>query len=116
MPIAFGFSFGDFVSGICLIRDLIQALEGSAGSGQEYRDLIKELYSLERALLTVYELKVNESLQFHKTAIEQVVGRCQEIISTFLTKITGFNPSLRLFGSGNTMKDAFKKIQWALCK
>jgi hypothetical protein len=103
------------LSGISLILDLIKALEDGAGSGQEYRDLIKELCSLERSLLAVNELKVDESLQFHKNAIEQVAGCCQETISTFLTKITDYSPYLRLFGSGNTIKDTLKKVQWALC-
>ena len=61
MVTPFGFSVGDFVAGIELIRQLINALEDSAGSSSEYRDLIKELYSLERALLEVKHLDLNAS-------------------------------------------------------
>lgn len=40
---AFGFSVGDFLSGLEFIRQLINALEDSSGSVKEYRDLIREL-------------------------------------------------------------------------
>jgi len=56
----FGFSVGDFVSGISLIGELIKVLEDSAGSSAQYRELIKELYSLERALLEVKALDLDE--------------------------------------------------------
>ncbi len=55
----FGFSVGDFVAGINLVRELIKALEDSAGSSAEYLALIKELYSLERALLEVKHLNLD---------------------------------------------------------
>jgi hypothetical protein len=98
MPLGFGFSVGDFIAGISLIRGLIKALEDGAGSGQEYRDLIRELYSLERALVEIKHLKVDNSLQFQKNAIEQAACQCQETISTFLTKFGKFHGSLSLTG------------------
>jgi hypothetical protein len=57
---------------------LIKALEDGAGSGQEYRELIRELYALEMALLEVKQLSVDDSLRFHKTAAEQVCFRCSK--------------------------------------
>jgi hypothetical protein len=112
----FGFSVGDFISGINLIRDLINALEDSSGSSKDYHDLIRELYSLERALLEVKHLNVDESLQPQKIAVTQAAVQCQETISTFLTQIAKFQPSLSTGGSGQSWRDRLRKIQWALNK
>ena len=115
-PPGFGFSVGDFISGLNLLRELIKALEDSSGSSKEYRDLIRELYSLERALLEVKHLNVNESLQPHKNAIMQAAVQCQDAISFFLSQIAKYQPSLSRGGSGNKWRDCLRKIQWALCK
>ena len=95
LPSGFGFSVGDFISGLELIRQLIKALEDSSGSSKEYRDLIRELYALERALLEVKHLNVDESLQPQKIAIIQTAVQCQETISFFLSQIATYQPSLR---------------------
>lgn len=115
-PPGFGFSAGDFISGIGLIRQLIKALEDGAGSSKEYRDLIRELYSLERALLEVKHLNVRDELEAEKNAILQMASQFQESISQFCLKIAKYQPSLRACGSGSSLRDSFRKIQWALYK
>jgi hypothetical protein len=115
MPGAFGFSVGDFISGISLIRDLIKSLEEGAGSGQEYRDLIRELYELERALLEIKHIRVPEALTCQKNALEQAACQCQETISDFLLKTGKYSRHLSSRGSGNVMGDALRKMQWVLC-
>lgn len=56
MAAAFGFSAGDFIAAISLVRDLGKALHDSNGSSREYRELIRELHSLETSLLEVKAL------------------------------------------------------------
>ena len=56
MAAAFGFSVGDFVNGINLVKDVIKALKDSTGSSKEYLELIAELRTLESALLDVKAL------------------------------------------------------------
>jgi len=112
----FGFSVGDFISGIELIRQLITALEDGAGASKEYHDLIRELYSLEFALLKVKRLEVDDSLEGDKNVVIRAVRQCQETISQFLSSIAKYQPSLRAGGSGSSWKDCLRKIQWALCK
>ena len=111
---AFGFSVGDFVGGIELVRQLINALKSSAGSSKEYQDLIHELYSLERSLLEVKHLQVNEALYLQKRAIEQAASQCQDTISQFLSKISKYQPALCVYGSGSSWRNSLRKIQWAL--
>ncbi len=112
----FGFSVGDFFSGINLIRELIKALEDSAGSSAEYRDLIKELYSLERALLEVKHLDLEESQHSQHVALKQVAIQCQETIDGFLNKIRKFQPALGTGGSNSSWKNGLRKVEWTLYK
>ena len=55
---AFGFPIGDFINGIIVIKDVIQALQESRGSSQEFVEVIRELHMLERALMEVNNLRV----------------------------------------------------------
>lgn len=55
MPITFG-SVSDIISTVLLIKVLVKALNDSQGSGSEYCELIRELWSLEVALLEVENL------------------------------------------------------------
>ncbi len=114
--IPFGFSFGDFVSGINLIRELIKALEDSAGSSAEYRDLIKELYSLERALLEVKHLDLDESQHSQGLALQQAATQCQQTIDGFLQRVRKFQPALTTGGSKSPWRDGLRKLEWALYK
>ena len=112
----FGFSVGDFVAGIQLIRQLISALEDSAGSSAEYRGLIKELYSLERALLEVKHLDLDDSQHAQLVALRQAATQCQQTIDEFLLRIQKFQPSLRNGGSKSSWRDGLRKVEWALYK
>lgn len=46
MAILFGFSVGDFITGIELIKDSIDILGNSEGASIKYRELSHELYNL----------------------------------------------------------------------
>src|SRR5947207_4507221 len=52
MPISFG-SVGDIISVCLIVKDLVAALDDSRGSSTEYREVIRELWGLDRALLEV---------------------------------------------------------------
>ncbi|KAK4979449.1 hypothetical protein LTR66_010509 [Elasticomyces elasticus] len=52
---SFGFSAGDFIAATVLIKDVVQALRGSAAF--EYRELILELHGLELALKNIEYLQ-----------------------------------------------------------
>ena len=112
----FGFSTGDFVSGINLVREILKALEDSAGSSSEYRGLIKELYALERVLLEVKHLDLEQSQCTQQIALRQAATQCQETIDLFLQTIRKFQPTLSNDVSSSRLRGSLRKIQWALCK
>lgn len=114
----FGFSFGDFTAGVKLVKDLIIALNDSVGAKLQYRRLISELISLERALTEVRHLQVEDSQASQKIALEQAALQCQESIEDFLRRNAKFKTSL---GAHTTFskwswRTNLHKIQWALCE
>ena len=116
MVTLFGFSVGDFVAGIELIRQLINALEDSAGSSSKYRELFKELYSLERALLEVKHLELDASQYAQLVALRQAATQCQQTIDEFLIRFRKFQPASRTGGAKSSWRDSLRKMEWALYK
>ncbi|KAM0722482.1 hypothetical protein Q7P37_001923 [Cladosporium fusiforme] len=114
MPLPLGVSVGDFIACVGLIKDIIQALEDSQGSSAKYLSLINSLESLEIALSKVKGVKTTDFREIH--ALEEAARQCGHTLSAFLAKIEGkFHSSLKVGGSGSSIKDNLRKIQWALC-
>jgi len=116
MAVPFGFSFGDFVAGIGLIKDLIEALRDSGGSGEQFRTVLSELETLQTALEAVQGLDLDDSLTSERFALNHAASLCQRTILDFRGKIAKYNTVLRIGGSGSRFKDSCRKVQWALCQ
>ena len=110
--IPFGFSFGDFVAGISLLKSLIDALDESCGAQAEYRGLIAELYCLERALVAIKEIEVQSGSREYD-ATHQAVRGCRECIDRFILKIASYQS---LTAGSSSIKDQIRKITWARCR
>ena len=110
--IPFGFSFGDFVAGITLLKNLIDALDGTFGAQAEYRGLIAQLYGLERALVAIKQLEVQEkSSEFYAT--QQAVRGCRECIDRFILKTASYQS---LTAGKSSIRDHIRKITWSQCR
>lgn len=109
---SFGFSAGDFVAGISLIKDLTDALSATHGAKVEYQGLITELYCLQRALIAIKEIEVQESSREYD-ATQLAVRGCQECIDGFLLQTASYQS---LTAGKSTIKDQIKKITWAKCR
>lgn len=114
----FGFSVGDFIAGISLVKKLIRALNDAAGSRAAYRKLISELLSLEEALTDISKLRLGQAQESQKLALQRVATQCQTSIETFLHKNAKFNGSLGIQPSTTspTWRTNLHKMQWALYK
>lgn len=113
----FGFSVGDVLAGLHVVRKLIRALNDTGGSRVAYQKLIAELLNLEDALRDVNDLQVYPTQAAQKLALEQVAQQCQKSIENFLTKNAKFKEPL---GARPSTMSAWRsnlyKVQWALCK
>jgi hypothetical protein len=116
MSVGFGFSTGDFIAAIELVSTVVGALRESGDSSTEYQTLISQLYTLETALLRVKRLELDDMQHPEAVALQQAASQCQRTIDAFSEKIAKYQPSLRAGGSGNTIKDAWRKVKWALCQ
>ena len=58
--IPFGVSLGDFVAGVALLKSLRDAIGESFTAKMEHRELIAELYCLERALVAIKEVELRD--------------------------------------------------------
>ena len=112
MTMSFGFSFGDFVAGISLLKSLIDALDGTFGAKAEYRGLIAELYCLERALVAIKEIEIHENTREYD-ATQQAVRGCRECIDRFILKIASYQS---LTAGKSSVRDQVRKITWAQCR
>lgn len=116
MAAPFGFSIGDFITSINLVKDIIKALDNSKGSCKEYLEVIAELRGLETVLILV-KTQYSETEQIsQRTALSQAIGDCHACIDDFLQSIQKYHGHLDRAGSKNRCKDAVRKVQWHLCK
>lgn len=116
MSVGFGFSAGDFIAAIDLVATVIDALRESGGSSSEYREVIRQLYSLEKALLQVKRLEVDPAQNAELIALQQAAAQCQRTIDDFMKKLQKYQPHLQAGGSNMKLKDKWMKIRWAVCK
>lgn len=123
MTVPFGFSIGDFVAGIGLVQDVIGALQASSTSTARYQGLISELFTLERALLEVKKLGLDDKqtprlerldIEALYAALQLAAIQCQDTINRLLNKVKKYEGHLSENGSGSKWKDALRKVQWAL--
>lgn len=118
----FGFSVGDVLAGLHVVRKLVRVLNDAAGARAAYWRLIAGLLDLEEALAGVDRLlqqrQEAEGDPAQKMALGRVAGQCRVRIQTFLDKHAKFQDSL---GAGvgvrpSSWRTSWHKIQWALCK
>lgn len=112
----FGFSVGDVLAGLHVVRKLIRALNETAGSRVTYRKLVLELSNLEDALTGAQDLQLQPIQAAQKIALEHVAQQCQQSIESFLTKNAKFENSLGIQPSLSNWRSNLHKVQWALCK
>ncbi|KAL8712975.1 MAG: hypothetical protein Q9220_002835 [cf. Caloplaca sp. 1 TL-2023] len=120
MSAGFGFSVGDIVAGLKLIKQSIEALQDTKGSSADYQTLKQEIDSLKDALEAVADLQLDErfsSRSKQHLAIQAAISRCWDCIDTFLSTTSKYERWLQVnSASGLSWKANVKKIQWALSK
>ena len=116
MPVAFGFSVGDFIAALELVGTVFDALRKSSQSSASFRSLINELCALETALLRVKRLDIEDYSTVKVTALHKAASQCLNTIDTFWEKTQKYQPHLQGGGTSSKVKDVWYKIKWALCK
>jgi hypothetical protein len=117
MSAAFTFgSLGDIMAITELVYRLCQALNDSRGSAKQYLELRKDLDGFGQCLvqvITSYEICDSTAwLRNIDNITISAVDDCARTIQEALDLLAKYDSSLRAGGSGNCVKDTFRKIQW----
>ncbi|KAL8948158.1 MAG: hypothetical protein Q9222_005635, partial [Ikaeria aurantiellina] len=114
MTPAFGFSAGDVVHAIGLIRKVQKALKDTGGASAEYQHVIIELNGLENVLRQLEALEPNENNVNQVNAIRGMALACQIPLRDFLTKVERYDSSMSPFSKRTSFKAMRHKTVWAL--
>lgn len=109
-------SFGDFVTIVILIKDVIKTLDDGKGSSSEYHQTIRELLSLERAFVEVgimcQDPDPTSGLYALTIQVRAILDQCKTCIEKFLRLVHRYTRTLRPNGSGNAFRDFASKMKW----
>jgi hypothetical protein len=112
MPIGFGFSAGDFIAGIKLVKSAFEALSDARGAEAEYTKLRVTLDALGKAFDAADKVAAPHS----RPLIVDQIANCKQCIQKFLKDFAKFE--LLKAGSladASKIKFAYRKLQWSLC-
>ncbi|KFY19074.1 hypothetical protein V491_04603 [Pseudogymnoascus sp. VKM F-3775] len=111
MAASFGFSTGDFIAAIKLVATVIEALRESRGAGSEYREIVRQLYSLETALIRVKRLEVDPAQNAELIALRQAAAQYQLTIDNSWKKVQKSSASLCDKRSNQQARSLAGKVQ-----
>lgn len=106
MVVPFGVSVGDFIAGINLINNVIDALNDRTGSGTEYRKLVQELRLLRSAIETLRDIEIDVSSEI-AAQLAETISQCGDTIQEFLVKHQKYDKAL---GVKSTPKQLFERL------
>ncbi|KAH8595509.1 hypothetical protein B0O99DRAFT_157229 [Bisporella sp. PMI_857] len=122
----FGFSVGDFITCLKLIRDVTQAMNDSKGSSSEYQSLFHTLDSLNQALIyseLIYhqwDTQIASSV-YKKHATAMINGicferrKCSQLIESFLKSSQSYTDAF-IKERGRAIIRNWRKVTWVFQK
>jgi hypothetical protein len=114
MAVPFGFSVGDFISGIDALVTAIRAVRDVGGSSAQYQALGSELETLKSGLSSVLFFDLEPENSDVYVNLCEAAASCEECIESFIEKTAKYQPWLKPDTEG--WKAVLRKIQWAFCK
>lgn len=119
MPVPFGFSVGDLISGIELLIDAIKSLRDTNGAQDDYRELGRELKHLRNGLECIEALSLGPTPPIQLSAAKAAVHDCLLCLDSFIQRNAKFSSLGSTPGSHWTavcLKKRWRMVQWALWK
>ena len=115
MSVGFGFSVGDLVTSLKIIKDSIEAVKDTKGASADYAALIAEITSLQDAFRAIEDTQMlQRGTEKQQVAIVRAIGACQNCIEEFLVSISKYQSHLN--PHARSLTSTYRKIKWALCK
>lgn len=120
MVAPFGFSVGDLIAGIGVLKDAITALSDSRGAKADYNLLTGTLDNLYQTFEAIQQIHLHpqEDLQ-QQITLDQAVARCRGSIEAFLERTAKYS----VLKSTNSCRDwklklqtGIRKVKWSTLK
>ncbi|KAL9046037.1 MAG: hypothetical protein Q9214_001031 [Letrouitia sp. 1 TL-2023] len=109
----FGFSAGDFLATIRLIKDIINALQSSSTS--EFRELALELHGYSRALYEIEHLRPSAGQECTINDVKVVALGCKHPLDEFMVKLKKYKALDHISSNKKERINKEKlKLQWGL--
>jgi hypothetical protein len=111
----FGFSVGDFVAAIHLVKKISVALKDSGGAADEYRSLHTELQQLQLVLEQLRDLPTSSTNSLnHYNAVRGMAYEVQVPLKAFVTKMKAYYERLGPSADITEWRSSKQKIQFAI--
>ncbi|KAL8916910.1 MAG: hypothetical protein Q9208_008274 [Pyrenodesmia sp. 3 TL-2023] len=114
MTPAFGFSVGDFINTINLIRKIVKALKETGGASSEYQNAVIELQGLKHTLQHLEALKPTEDNLGYVNAIRGMALACKLPLQDFMTSLEAYEESLGPWAHRSPFGHLGRKTRWAI--
>jgi hypothetical protein len=112
---AFGFSVGDFISAIILIKKVSQALRDSGGAAEDYQCLLRELQQLQLLLEQLRDLPATSSSSMnHYNAVRGMAYQVEVPLRAFVEKLRSYYNRLGQPNDRSNWRTIKSKVQWAV--
>lgn len=116
MPVAFGFSVGDFINAIVLINKIRKAPKHVGGAADDINFVLQDLEQLESLFLTLIDGQWGKGGDIsYVNAVRGVANSCEATLAAFLQKVEGFQrfSTGSHFSSGRIL-GGFKQAKWTV--
>ena len=115
MAVGFGFSVGDLVTALKVIKDSIEAIEDTKGASADYAAIVSEISCLQDGFEAIEDLQLTlNGAPKQRLALDRAIQACQDCIEEFLESIAKYQKHLQPGRKGFIA--SYRKIKWALCK
>src|SRR5947207_2206546 len=112
---AFGFSLGDFVTAIGLIRQVSKAIKDPGGAADDYRLLALELDHLQLVLQQLQDLRPTSSSSLnHYNAVCGMARTVEAPLQAFLNRIKKYDSVLGTGTENIGWRGVRRKVQWSV--
>lgn len=109
MTPAFGFSVGDFISAIGLVKRVTKALKETGGAPTDYQLVVIELKGLKSILRHLEALKPTKDNVTHINAIGGMALACQLPLRGFMVKLEKYESTLRPYADKRSLRAMVRK-------
>lgn len=109
---SFGWSAGDIIAGINLIKDVCQALDSAKGAAHDFQETVIFLESLEQALQSLHTLPDLSAYPSHGDQITEQVRLLKVPIQKFLDHVKKYQPTLGPKANTSWIRQIPRKLRW----